>query len=165
MSETTPEPGTGDQPALTVVRMTSKVLSVRVDSELLDRLNEHAARRQVTVQDYVISLLVRDDFDERFTSAVEETERFYGGGQRASHDQDSAGGPVAPHTPGRPGGTPRPPGDGAAASSLGAPFFASPYLAEGGGWGEQADTDVRDGLGWQPGDTRPAGGQPGGWAY
>lgn len=57
--------------------MTSKVLSVRIDSELLDRLTGHAARRQMTVQDYVLGLLVRDDFDERFKAAVEETERFY----------------------------------------------------------------------------------------
>lgn len=57
--------------------MTSQVLSVRIDRELLDRLTTHAARRQMTVQDYVLSLLVRDDFDERFKAAVEETERFY----------------------------------------------------------------------------------------
>ena len=55
----------------------SKVLSVRVDSELLDRLTHHAARRRMTVQDYVLGLLVRQDFDERFKVAVEETERFY----------------------------------------------------------------------------------------
>ena len=32
----------------------------------------------MSVQDYVISTLVRTDFDERFSAAVEETERFYG---------------------------------------------------------------------------------------
>ena len=32
----------------------------------------------MSVQDYVLQLLVRDDFDERFSAAVEETERFYG---------------------------------------------------------------------------------------
>lgn len=32
----------------------------------------------MSVQDYVIRTLIRDDFDERFQSAVEETERFYG---------------------------------------------------------------------------------------
>ncbi|MCK1795353.1 hypothetical protein MTQ01_04885 [Streptomyces sp. XM4193] len=57
--------------------MTSKVLSVRIDSELLDRLTQHADRRRMTVQDYVIGMIVREDFDERFKVAVEETERFY----------------------------------------------------------------------------------------
>lgn len=57
--------------------MTSKVLSLRMDGELLDRLHEHAARRRMTVQDYVIRALRRDDFDERFKTAVKETERFY----------------------------------------------------------------------------------------
>jgi hypothetical protein len=32
----------------------------------------------MSVQDYVVRTLVRDDFDERFKTAVEETERFYG---------------------------------------------------------------------------------------
>ncbi len=32
----------------------------------------------MSIQDYVTQLLVRDDFDERFSAAVEETERFYG---------------------------------------------------------------------------------------
>ncbi|MGW7352117.1 hypothetical protein [Streptomyces sp. Z26] len=58
--------------------MTSTVLSLRVDSELLDRLHGHAAKRGMSVQDYVVRTLVRDDFDERFHTAVEETERFYG---------------------------------------------------------------------------------------
>lgn len=58
--------------------MTSTVLSLRVDGELLDRLHAHAAKRGMSVQDYVLRTLVRDDFDERFQSAVEETERFYG---------------------------------------------------------------------------------------
>lgn len=32
----------------------------------------------MSVQDYVIGTLIRDDFDERFQTAVEETEKFYG---------------------------------------------------------------------------------------
>ncbi|GAA2292674.1 BrnA antitoxin family protein [Streptomyces kunmingensis] len=58
--------------------MGSTVLSLRIDGELLDRLKGHAAKRGMSVQDYVARTLVRDDFDERFKSAVEETERFYG---------------------------------------------------------------------------------------
>jgi hypothetical protein len=57
----------------------SKVLSLRVDADLLDRLTAHAAKRGMTVQDYVISTLVREDFDERFKAAVEATERFNAG--------------------------------------------------------------------------------------
>lgn len=56
----------------------SAVLSLRMDGELLDRLREHAARRGMSVQDYVVRTLIRDDFDERFKTAVDETERFYG---------------------------------------------------------------------------------------
>ncbi|MBY8339908.1 ribbon-helix-helix protein, CopG family [Streptomyces sp. KC 17012] len=58
--------------------MGTSVLSLRIDGELLDRLRDHASKRGMSVQDYVIRTLVRDDFDERFQSAVEETERFYG---------------------------------------------------------------------------------------
>ncbi|MFE1954927.1 ribbon-helix-helix protein, CopG family [Streptomyces sp. NPDC059524] len=58
--------------------MGSTVLSLRIDGELLDRLKGHAAKRGMSVQDYVVRTLTRDDFDERFKSAVEETERFYG---------------------------------------------------------------------------------------
>ncbi|MBB5106693.1 ribbon-helix-helix protein, CopG family [Streptomyces spectabilis] len=57
--------------------MGSTVLSLRIDGELLDRLRKHAAKRGMSVQDYVVRTLVRDDFDERFKSSVEETERFY----------------------------------------------------------------------------------------
>lgn len=32
----------------------------------------------MSVQDYVVRTLMRDDFDERFKVAVDETERFYG---------------------------------------------------------------------------------------
>ncbi|MEV0120736.1 toxin-antitoxin system HicB family antitoxin [Streptomyces sp. NPDC050703] len=58
--------------------MASTVLSVRMDSDLHDRLREHAAKRGMSVQDYVVRTLIRDDFDERFATSVEETERFYG---------------------------------------------------------------------------------------
>ncbi|MFE3825853.1 ribbon-helix-helix protein, CopG family [Streptomyces sp. NPDC059092] len=58
--------------------MGSTVLSLRIDGELLDRLRHHAAIRGMSVQDYVTRTLIRDDFDERFKAAVDETERFYG---------------------------------------------------------------------------------------
>ncbi|MEU5215337.1 ribbon-helix-helix protein, CopG family [Streptomyces sp. NPDC020807] len=58
--------------------MGSTVLSLRIDSELLDRLKSHAAKRGMSVQDYVVRTLIREDFDERFKTAVEETEKFYG---------------------------------------------------------------------------------------
>ncbi|GAA2622340.1 hypothetical protein [Streptomyces axinellae] len=56
----------------------SQVLSLRLDAALFDRLSAHAAKRGMSVQDYVVRTLVRDDFDERFKTAVDETERFYG---------------------------------------------------------------------------------------
>ncbi|MBV1936742.1 ribbon-helix-helix protein, CopG family [Streptomyces sp. BV286] len=58
--------------------MGTSVLSLRIDGELLERLRHHAARRGMSVQDYVVGTLIRDDFDERFRTAVEETEKFYG---------------------------------------------------------------------------------------
>ncbi|MET7359349.1 ribbon-helix-helix protein, CopG family [Streptomyces sp. NPDC005562] len=58
--------------------MGSPVLSLRIDGELLDRLRQHAAKRGMSVQDYVVRTLIRDDFDERFKTSVEETARFYG---------------------------------------------------------------------------------------
>ncbi|MFF0461516.1 ribbon-helix-helix protein, CopG family [Streptomyces mexicanus] len=58
--------------------MGTSVLSLRMDHELLERLRDHAAKRGMSVQDYVVRTLVRSDFDERFQAAVEETERFYG---------------------------------------------------------------------------------------
>ncbi|MEO3978626.1 ribbon-helix-helix protein, CopG family [Streptomyces sp. CAU 1734] len=58
--------------------MGSTVLSLRIDGALLDRLRHHAARRGMSVQDYVVQTLIRDDFDERFQAAVDETEEFYG---------------------------------------------------------------------------------------
>ncbi|EST25086.1 hypothetical protein M877_23315 [Streptomyces niveus NCIMB 11891] len=54
------------------------MLSLRIDGELLDRLRQHAARRGMSVQDYVVGTLMRDDFDERFRASVDETEKFYG---------------------------------------------------------------------------------------
>ncbi|MET9803753.1 ribbon-helix-helix protein, CopG family [Streptomyces sp. NPDC006368] len=58
--------------------MSSTVLSLRIDGELLDRLKRHAARSGMSVQDYVVRTLIREDFDARFEAAVDETERFYG---------------------------------------------------------------------------------------
>ena len=58
--------------------MGSTVLSLRMDGELLDRIRQHAAKRQMSVQDYVVRTLIRDDFDERFKAAVDETDKFYG---------------------------------------------------------------------------------------
>jgi len=57
--------------------MASRVLSLRVDEELWERIQAHAARRGTSVQEYVVRALVRDDFDQRFMVAVEETDRFY----------------------------------------------------------------------------------------
>lgn len=56
----------------------SAVLSLRIDADLLERIRGHAAKRGMSVQDYVVRTLIRDDFDERFKVAVEETEEFYG---------------------------------------------------------------------------------------
>ncbi|MBL3667490.1 ribbon-helix-helix protein, CopG family [Streptomyces sp. NPDC046924] len=58
--------------------MGTDVLSLRMDQELLERLRSHAAKRGMSVQDYVVQTLIRDDFDQRFQTAVEETEKFYG---------------------------------------------------------------------------------------
>ncbi|MFI8099655.1 ribbon-helix-helix protein, CopG family [Streptomyces sp. NPDC101118] len=58
--------------------MGTHVLSMRIDGELLARLRDHAAKRGMSVQDYVVRTLIRDDFDERFKAAVDETEKFYG---------------------------------------------------------------------------------------
>ena len=58
--------------------MGTSVLSLRMDGELLERLRQHAAKRGMSVQDYVVQTLIRDDFDERFQTAVDETEEFYG---------------------------------------------------------------------------------------
>ncbi|WP_340560563.1 ribbon-helix-helix protein, CopG family [Streptomyces sp. GSL17-111] len=58
--------------------MTSRVLTLRMDGALLERLTQHAAQRRMTLQDYVVRTLARDDFDQRFRASVERTERFYG---------------------------------------------------------------------------------------
>ena len=58
--------------------MGTSVLSLRIDHDLLERLRHQAAKRGMSVQDYVVRTLIRDDFDQRFQTAVEETERFYG---------------------------------------------------------------------------------------
>jgi hypothetical protein len=55
--------------------MGTHVLSLRIDGELLKHLRDHAAKRGMSVQDYVLGTLARTDFDERFQLAVEETER------------------------------------------------------------------------------------------
>ena len=57
--------------------MGTTVLSLRIDGELLDRLRNHAAKRGMSVQDYVVRTLIRDDFDTRFQTAVERTEKVY----------------------------------------------------------------------------------------
>jgi predicted HicB family RNase H-like nuclease len=64
----------------TLGRMASRVLSMRVDEELLERLQARAATRGMSVQDYIVRTLVRDDFDERLKASVDETEQFYAGG-------------------------------------------------------------------------------------
>ncbi|MGW1378722.1 hypothetical protein ACWD6P_31275 [Streptomyces sp. NPDC002446] len=55
--------------------MGSRVLSLRVDGELLERIRQHAAKRGMSVQDYVVRTLIREDFDERFNSSVDETKK------------------------------------------------------------------------------------------
>jgi len=67
--------------------MASRVLSLRMDADLWDRIRDRAAKRGMTAQDYVAAMLVRDDFDERFKAAVEETERLYGP-QQDGHPAD-----------------------------------------------------------------------------
>ncbi|EPJ38347.1 hypothetical protein STAFG_4608 [Streptomyces afghaniensis 772] len=42
----------------------------------------------MSVQDYVVRTLIRDDFDQRFQAAVEETERFYGSPGSGDEDPD-----------------------------------------------------------------------------
>ncbi|MEV7079980.1 ribbon-helix-helix protein, CopG family [Streptomyces sp. NPDC093516] len=67
--------------------MGTSVLSLRIDHDLLERLRHHAAKRGMSVQDYVVRTLIRDDFDQRFRTAVEETERFYGPSGSGDEDQ------------------------------------------------------------------------------
>ncbi|WP_406393093.1 toxin-antitoxin system HicB family antitoxin [Streptomyces sp. NBC_00887] len=68
--------------------MGSTVLSLRIDGELHDRLRQHAARRGMSVQDYVVQTLIRNDFDERFNAAVDETQKFYGADPRHADPAD-----------------------------------------------------------------------------
>jgi succinate dehydrogenase flavin-adding protein (antitoxin of CptAB toxin-antitoxin module) len=67
--------------------MGTSVLSLRIDHDLLERLRHQAAKRGMSVQDYVVRTLIRDDFDQRFQTAVEETERFYGSPDSGDEDQ------------------------------------------------------------------------------
>ncbi|RFU85294.1 ribbon-helix-helix protein, CopG family [Streptomyces triticagri] len=76
--------------------MGTDVLSLRMDGELLERLRQHAAKRGMSVQDYVVRTLIRDDFDERFKAAVDETEKFYGGTERSSPATAEHGDQVSP---------------------------------------------------------------------
>ncbi len=62
----------------TLVYMGTSVLSLRMDRDLLERLRRRAAKRGMSVQDYVVRTLIRDDFDERFQASVDETEKLYG---------------------------------------------------------------------------------------
>ncbi|MEU1573741.1 ribbon-helix-helix protein, CopG family [Streptomyces collinus] len=75
--------------------MGTSVLSLRIDHDLLERLRHHAAKSGMSVQDYVVRTLIRNDFDQRFQAAVEETERFYGsldsGDEDPDHVRPSAG--------------------------------------------------------------------------
>jgi len=71
--------------------MASRVLSLRVDGDLWDRIRDHAAKRGMSAQDYVIRTLIRDDFDERFMAAVEATDRFYGRDISGAQTRPSAG--------------------------------------------------------------------------
>ncbi|MFI0718769.1 hypothetical protein [Streptomyces sp. NPDC021224] len=77
--------------------MASRVFSLRIDAQLWDRICEHAARRGMTAQDYVVATLVREDFDERFKAAVEETDRFYG-----RREEPPSAAPPAPAVPPQP---------------------------------------------------------------
>ncbi|MFG2226988.1 ribbon-helix-helix protein, CopG family [Streptomyces sp. NPDC050161] len=70
--------------------MGSRVLSLRVDGELLERIQQHAAKRGMSVQDYVVRTLIREDFDERFKTSVDETARLGGWGP------DPEGSPATP---------------------------------------------------------------------
>jgi hypothetical protein len=75
--------------------MASRVLSLRIDAELWDRLRDHAARRGMSAQEYVIRTLIRDDFDERFKAAVEETDRFYAAAPQPGEEPPTGPGPAA----------------------------------------------------------------------
>lgn len=82
----------------------SRVLTLRIEEELLARLHEHAARRGRTVQDYVTRVLAREDFDERFRSAVERTARLSppAGAPRAGGPRPGGAEDRSPARPDRP---------------------------------------------------------------
>ncbi len=106
--------------------MGTHVLSLRIDGQLLDRLRGHAAKRGMSVQDYVIGTLVRDDFDERFHSSVEETERFYADAAPVPSRTPAATAPSGASTPPvPPRGTPAPPAP-AAPAPPGVPAATAP---------------------------------------
>ncbi|MGW1836820.1 ribbon-helix-helix protein, CopG family [Streptomyces sp. BBFR2] len=70
--------------------MGSRVLSLRLDDELLERIRQHAAKRGMSVQDYVVRTLVREDFDERFQCSVDATERLGGWGDTPAEAADGS---------------------------------------------------------------------------
>ncbi|MFD7508175.1 hypothetical protein ACFV5N_02325 [Streptomyces sp. NPDC059853] len=51
----------------------SSVLTLRIPDVLLSQLTAHAARRGLPLQDYVLRLLAREDFDERLREAVQRS--------------------------------------------------------------------------------------------
>ncbi|WP_235968401.1 hypothetical protein [Streptomyces mesophilus] len=95
--------------------MGTSVLSLRIDGELLDRLRHHAGIRGMNVQDYVIRALVRNDFDERFKAAVEETQRFY----EAGSDEQELPEPTSAAPPTGAGASRRCPGPVVSSSAAG----------------------------------------------
>ncbi|WP_435128266.1 hypothetical protein [Actinacidiphila sp. bgisy144] len=120
--------------------MASRVLSLRIDAELWDRINAHAAKRGMSAQDYVVRTLMRDDFDERFKTAVEATDRFYADAPRSDERQPPAGpGPAArdpaarrTHPPAAPGPLPvRAPAMSPARSPASAPAKAPTWAPAG----------------------------------
>ncbi|WP_079144513.1 hypothetical protein [Streptomyces agglomeratus] len=58
--------------------MATRMLSVRIDSDSLESIKERAAARDMTVQEYVVTTLQRDEFTERYKEAVLETFELYG---------------------------------------------------------------------------------------
>jgi hypothetical protein len=75
ISRKTASLGPQERHPLAMASTGSTVISMRIDAELLDRLRGHAAKRGMSVQDYIVRTLIRDDFDQRLQSSVEETER------------------------------------------------------------------------------------------
>ncbi|MEZ3177218.1 ribbon-helix-helix protein, CopG family [Streptomyces pimonensis] len=52
------------------------VFGLRIDRDLLERFRGHAAGRGMGVRGHAVQTLVRDDSDQRFRAAAEETEKF-----------------------------------------------------------------------------------------